>query len=135
MSEIGKIAARAWLQTEKMWTKVQVDTWVLMPNHVHALLWFTNESGHLPYFPPEPYWPQTPGYINQLKSPSANLGSMVRGFKGSVTREARLQGYVEFQWQRSFHDRIVRNQAEFELIREYIIANPSNWREDEWYLW
>lgn len=35
-----------------------------------------------------------------------------------------------FAWQRSFHDRIIRNDAELNRIREYIASNPQMWHRD-----
>ena len=135
LSELGQIATEAWLQTQEMWAQTYVDTWVLMPNHFHALLWFMDDPQKgLPHLAPKPYLPQTVGYENKMRSPSANLSSLIRGFKGAVTREARKGGYSEFGWQRSFHDRIVRTPEELNRIRAYILANPSRWREDEWFV-
>jgi putative transposase len=35
-------------------------------------------------------------------------------------------------WQRSFYDRIIRNERELQKISEYIQSNPQNWQEDEY---
>jgi hypothetical protein len=37
----------------------------------------------------------------------------------------------DFGWQINYHDHIVRNDADLERIREYIINNPANWETDE----
>jgi len=54
---------------------------------------------------------------------------MIRFFKGSVSKIARRRGYFDFAWQRSFHDRIIRNQEELERIRMYIKNNPYRWTQ------
>lgn len=33
-------------------------------------------------------------------------------------------------WQRNYYEHIIRNEMELERIREYIIRNPSHWKED-----
>jgi REP element-mobilizing transposase RayT len=62
------------------------------------------------------------------------LSKVVHGFKSTVTRIVRKQfDYHKPIWQRSFHDRIVRNPDEHERIREYIANNPVNWKKDKNY--
>jgi putative transposase len=33
-------------------------------------------------------------------------------------------------WQRNYYERIIRNEIEYNKIREYIINNPQNWGND-----
>ena len=62
------------------------------------------------------------------------LSKVVHGFKSTVTRIVRKQfEYHKPIWQRSFHDRIVRNLDEHERICEYIANNPMNWKKDKNY--
>jgi hypothetical protein len=58
------------------------------------------------------------------------LGEVVRTFKAVSTRSIRTSVDPTFAWQRSYHDRVVRNGAELDRIRIYIANNPSNWSED-----
>jgi hypothetical protein len=37
-----------------------------------------------------------------------------------------MHGCTDFRWQKSFHDRIIRNERELSAAREYIINNPVN---------
>jgi REP element-mobilizing transposase RayT len=64
---------------------------------------------------------------------SKNLASIVRGFKIGVTKRARLIR-SDFNWQSRYHDHIIRNDAEYHRITNYIIANPSNWDVDKFNL-
>jgi len=36
-------------------------------------------------------------------------------------------------WQKSFHDHIIRSEAEYQRISQYIDQNPARWAEDEYY--
>ena len=64
-------------------------------------------------------------------SPNKNtLSVIIRTFKAAVTRQCRLNGHEHLKWQRSFYDRIVRNDDELNRIREYIHYNPLNWQLD-----
>lgn len=49
--------------------------------------------------------------------------------KSAVTKHARRLGF-EFEWQARFHDRIIRDDAEFQRIARYIENNVSNWESD-----
>ena len=52
---------------------------------------------------------------NQFGPQSKNLASIIRGFKTGVTKNARLIN-PDFAWQSRYHDRIIRNNAEFQRI-------------------
>jgi len=60
------------------------------------------------------------------------LASIVRGFKIGVTKYAR-QHQIPFVWQERYYDHIVRDAAEFERIRKYIVENPQKWSADKFY--
>jgi REP element-mobilizing transposase RayT len=61
---------------------------------------------------------------------SKNLASIIRGYKSSVTMKAR-QLNPRFAWQANYHDRIIRNEYEYDRIAEYIQNNPMNWGKDK----
>jgi REP element-mobilizing transposase RayT len=64
---------------------------------------------------------------------SYSLSSIIRGFKIGVTKWCRQNNQENFRWQKSFYDRIIRDEEELNRIREYIWANPVNWETDENY--
>jgi REP element-mobilizing transposase RayT len=70
--------------------------------------------------------------VNQFGPQSQNLASIVRGFKIGVTKYAR-EHQIPFAWQPRYHDHIIRNAAEHEHIRKYIIENPQKWAADCFY--
>ena len=69
---------------------------------------------------------------NRFGQQSQNLGSIIRGFKIGVTKQARIIR-PDFQWQPRFHDHIIRDEESFNGISEYIQNNPSNWKKDTFY--
>ncbi len=69
--------------------------------------------------------------VNQFGPQSQNLASIVRGVKIGVTKFAR-QHQIPFAWQARYHD-IIRNAADYERIREYIMDNPQKWEADRFY--
>lgn len=89
---------------------------VVMPNHVHLLIQMDKDN-------------QTPitKYIQQLKSLTTN--AYIKGF-----RAGELPLFHEKVWQRSFHDRVVRDEKEFEMVWTYIDNNPKKWELDKYYV-
>jgi hypothetical protein len=49
-----------------------------------------------------------------------------------VSKHAHRLGF-DFAWQSRFHDHIIRNDAEYQRINDYIELNPENWDKDKFY--
>lgn len=63
-------------------------------------------------------------------SPKSNpISTIIRSYKSAVTKHANQLG-LENGWQSRFHDHIIRNDAEYQRISDYIIHNPAYWKED-----
>ena len=75
----------------------------------------------------------TAGTANKFAPQSKNLASIVRGFKSSVTTQAKKSGHENFAWQTRFHDHIIRDQKSFDMISNYIADNPKKWTNDTFY--
>lgn len=141
LSEIGIIAKSEWLKTFEI--RPDMNLWmgefVVMPNHVHGIIGigdnrFNTECRDAMHCVSTMHRVSTNGNPpkNQFGPQSKNLGSIMRGFKSSVTISARLI-HPEFKWQTRFHDQIIRNDSSFQRISKYIIENPSKWKEDKFY--
>jgi len=66
----------------------------------------------------------------QFNSPCPPLGEIVRSVKAITTRLIRARGHTAFRWQRSYYERVVRNENELNAMRQYILDNPFRWDED-----
>jgi REP element-mobilizing transposase RayT len=135
-SHIGQIALNEWEKSFALRAELFCDIFVIMPNHIHALLRIVNGNGRRdarpcvstePNVPTEPYIP-TGIAIRQPKS----ISSFVAGFKSGVTVAAR-KTHPSFGWQPRFHDHIIRNQDEYHRIFNYITNNPANWKNDSFF--
>ena len=91
-----------------------------MPNHVHGIIIIDKPDGDDDDGP------------NQFGPQSKNLASIVRGYKIGVTKYAR-QHNQPFKWQARYHDHVIRNDREYERIRQYIDENPERWEEDRYF--
>jgi putative transposase len=122
LSPIGEIAKKCWEEIPNHFSKVELDEYVIMPNHLHGIIIF-NETVGVEYIQP---------LQNKYQRViSKSLGSIIRSYKAAVTRECHKNNYSYFKWQSLFYDRIIRSHKELDNIRDYIIINPLKWYLDE----
>ena len=112
LSEYGRVVERAILDIPSVYSNVTVETFAIMPDHVHLLL----SLGA----------PQTEGG-RPMVAPT-DISRVIQQWKGIVTKQ------VGFPiWQKSFFDHIIRNEQDFQRIWNYIVTNPIKWEEDCYY--
>jgi REP element-mobilizing transposase RayT len=114
---VSAVVTMAWQELPSHFLGVEVDAFVVMPNHVHGVLVVTRTD---------------PGQARLAPGAGTTIGHVVRSFKAAVTRELRLRDLWDGTpfWQASFHDRVIRNRTDLERIREYIANNPEAWNYD-----
>ncbi|NLJ82597.1 MAG: transposase, partial [Bacteroidales bacterium] len=66
----------------------------------------------------------------KISPKSGSISTIIRSYKSAVTKHANRLG-LENGWQERFHDHIIRNNAEYQRISDYIINNPANWKNDK----
>ncbi|MBS3938185.1 MAG: hypothetical protein KGZ50_06400 [Peptococcaceae bacterium] len=98
---------------------VEIDCFVVMPNHIHAILIFDNT--------PSGRKTTIHGLSAISKPKGGSLGHVLSCYKAAVTKWCRENGYNEFAWQPRFYDHIIRNEKSLHLIRRYIENNPLRW--------
>jgi REP element-mobilizing transposase RayT len=111
LTKLGEIIESCWQQIPQHFPSIELDVFVIMPNHLHGVLVLHNDDEQ-----------------------SVSLSHIIGTFKGSVTRNANkaiLDIDLDFPiWHRSFHDRIIRNEREYNYIAHYVATNPERWQED-----
>lgn len=133
LNTYGLIAHEQWLRLQKRFPPSDLSIFIIMPNHIHGIIHIVRGAGedfeHAPIRIP----PQRP-YDNFQVTPGS-LGAMVRAYKASVTyRINAMRGYTNPPiWQQNYYDHIIRNEKEYEQIRDYIVANPATWIDDRFY--
>ena len=129
LNELGKIVKNEWLKTPYIRPDIELDEFIVMPNHFHGIVIINeppnngdNCRGVLQCAP-----------TDRFRSPSQNIGSIIRGFKSTVTKQINILRNTPAisVWHRNYYDRIIRNDMELNKTREYIIANPEMWDNDE----
>ena len=88
---------------------VSVDHYVIMPNHIHLLLQIHTDS-------------------NGQRIPAPTISAVVQQMKGYVSKQ------IGFSiWQKLFHDHVIRSEADYRKIWEYIEHNSIRWKDDCFY--
>lgn len=126
LSSVGEIAVQCWSENPQHHEGIELDEWVIMPNHVHGIIIIVDrvvEALHCNTS--TTVYPK----MSAISPKTGSLSVAVRSFKSAVTKLAHQAGH-EFGWQERFWDHIIRNEAELNRIRNYIRANPSNWEND-----
>jgi putative transposase len=135
LSEEGVIVREAWSRTEMLRSEIELDEFVIMPNHLHGIVIITKQQSDLQVGAqgPAPLQCHSPRAPSQRQARS--LGSLVGRFKGSVTRQVRtLRSDPGFRvWQRNYYERVIRNEREMITIQHYILENPLRWTQDQYY--
>ena len=125
LSNLGRIAQQCWQQIPQHFPHVNVDEFVIMPNHIHGIL-------TIKYHPPMATSVETQNFAslqklwlyfpNKFGPQSKNLASIIRGFKIGVTNYAR-QNSIDFRWQSRFYERLIRDEKSLSITRKYIKNN------------
>nr|MBS0037069.1 hypothetical protein [Saprospiraceae bacterium] len=150
-SDFGRIVKQEWLKSFEIRHELFLNQWVIMPNHLHAIVILkntkksndgeigdgakqrsnrSNHSNDLGQSPPS----------KLVRSPKS-ISSFVGGFKSAVN--SKINDYIDAHqlkipkynrknhfFQNNYHDHIIRNQEEYIRIKYYIINNPGNWEGD-----
>ncbi len=120
----GQIVAEEWQRTFELRPNCEMDDWIVMPNHVHAIVRINQVAA----FPP-------PAAAFAQPIPTS-LSTLIGAFKSAATRRinkhraARSWSPVQI-WQRGFHERVIRSEPELLAIRQYIQQNPARWTARE----
>jgi REP-associated tyrosine transposase len=120
LSVAGKAVEEEWLRTGRLRAGLDLDSFVVMPNHLHGIILFQGPAN------PEQDSVSQGTYVS--RSPGS-LGSVVAGFKQAVTLRLRRREGVNLHrvWQRNYYEHVIRNELELNKVRRYIDENPLRW--------
>jgi putative transposase len=113
LTETGRIVVEEWERTLAVRPNVDLDAFIVMPDHLHGIIVATRRDDEAPM-------PDS----GRLHSPTRTIGAIVRGFKAAVVR--RVGAPI---WQRNYYEHTIRGDADLDRIRQYIIGNPGRWEE------
>ncbi len=135
-TEFGNIVWDEWRRTPDMRCEMVLDSFVVMPNHIHGIIWIVSGRGIRPDAPTmhAPIHKIPTLTVAEKHGPSKrSLGAFAAGFKSITTRrinEIRQTPRVPV-WQRNYNEHIIHNEGELNRIRQYIAENPAKWERDK----
>ena len=113
LTQYGKIAEEQLLTLEKRYKTIEIDKYVIMPNHIHIIIISNNTAG---------------------ASPCPTISDVICSFKSLTTRICNKSVNCSQKiFQSSFHDHIIRGEKDYQKIWEYIDSNPLKWELDCFY--
>lgn len=157
LSKFGEIVKKEWLKSFDIRRELFLDEYVIMPNHIHAIVAIDVPEGHdggrdvvvethsRAFLHGDGDDVNQNNHISIRRNPPIRLpksiSSFIAGFKSAVNSE--IDDYIDAQklnipkyhrnnhfFQPNYHDHIIRNQLEYQRIKNYIINNPKNWGKD-----
>jgi putative transposase len=135
LNAAGGMIATWWEALPSRFPAVSLDSYVVMPNHTHALIALQSTESIAEGNPA----------IDRRGAPTCapdlvGIPTITQWFK-TMTTNAYMRGVKDDKWepftgrlwQRSYHDRFVRDEAEWGRIRQYILCNPALWARDTFF--
>ncbi len=118
LSTLGCVVDECWLWLQNQYEFVELDTYVIMPNHLHGVI-FILDSDYT-------------GGSRTAPTKRKPLGGLIGAFKTTSTKRVNsVRQTPGLQiWQRNYYEHIIRNEADLNRIREYIHYNPAQWAQD-----
>lgn len=126
LSTLGEMVLDEWIHCEAIREEIELDEFVVMPDHFHGIV-AIHEVGATGWSPER----ETPGSRKRFGPKRRSLGSLIAGFKSSVSsRINRFRGTPgKPVWQRGYYEHVIRNPYDLENLRNYILNNPWKLRE------
>ena len=121
LNKFGWVISEEWLRSIKLRQEIELDEFVIMPNHIHGIVIIIESNVG------------ATGRSPLLKGPKPkSIGAFVAGFKSAVTKRINsIRGTPGMPvWQRNYYEHIIRNERDLDEIRQYIINNPLKWELD-----
>ncbi|MCX7838639.1 MAG: transposase, partial [Anaerolineae bacterium] len=134
----GQIVVECWDALPTHFPNVELDAFVVMPNHVHGIIVIVDDAAPrrgeaffgLSRKPKNasPLHPQPP-----RGTQSGSVGAIIQNFKSVSARKINASRDTAGApvWQRNYYEHIIRNEKSLHAIRAYIENNPAHWAQDD----
>ena len=121
------MVAKQWKELNKRFPEVKTDAHVVMPNHLHGVVWLVGA----------PLVGALDDGTRATTRVAPTLGHVIGAFKSITTDEyiagVKRHGWAPFSqrvWQRNYYEHVIRSETSLNAIREYIESNPLRWMDD-----
>jgi REP element-mobilizing transposase RayT len=123
VTAFGHLTELCWQAIPSHFNGVDVDAFVVMPNHLHGIIVIDDHQGTACHAPTTEAFGRPVG---------ASLATIIRPFKSAASKEINEVRETPGApvWQRGFYERVIRSERELIRFRAYIEDNPSRWASD-----
>ena len=132
LNDVGRIVGNVWNDIPTHFPGVELDAFVVMPNHVHGVIVIDgNDDGEIVSRAGVGARHASP--LRPCGAVPRSLGAIVGSFKSAVTKRVNENCGTPGApvWQRNYYEHVIRDEGDLERIREYIDNNPLRWEKDE----
>ena len=141
LNQYGKIIEEEWLRTKVIRKNVDLDYYVIMPNHFHgtiiikATIENVGATRRVAQKKEERAIHRIAPTNDSITLQSGSLGAIVGQFKSNVTKRIRksIRNREIKIWQSNYYEHIIRNDLDLQNIRQYIELNPLRWELDKYF--
>ena len=110
LSEYGKIVNTAINAIPQHYPNMEIDEFVIMPDHIHLILQISNDERN--------------GRI--ISAPTKTIMTVIGQMKRWVSKEIGFS-----VWQKSYFEHIIRDEKDYIAKAEYILNNPLKWELEQ----
>ena len=127
LNDAGRLVDAEWYNLATRFLQIELDAFMIMPDHIHGIISITGDTT-----------PTPASRANGLPNGTitGSIGRIVQAFKSLTTNtysqrvhELGWQPFPGTLWQRNYYEHIIRNEHELQRIRDYILHNPSRWKQ------
>ena len=136
-NEAGQIVQAVWDGLQQCYEGIELDAFIIMPNHVHGIVVIRPRVGAIHELPVqqihESPLPSKPSALARIADRRRMLLSKIIGrFKMVTAKQINdlRQTRGSALWQRNYYEHIVRDEASLNRVRQYIADNPAQWEFD-----
>lgn len=127
LNENGFIAHNQWADLSNRFSNIELDEFVVMPNHMHGIIIIKSSGSGASPDPTNPHITTNP-----------TIGDMVGAYESLVAIGWLKNFTLKYDnlvmgklWQRNYYEHIIRNEQSSNRISDYISNNPKNWQHDK----
>jgi REP element-mobilizing transposase RayT len=158
LNDAGQMIEKWWNELQKKFPNVTLDEYIAMPNHFHGIITIVmgtqiNKPVGAPLVGAQMRGAQMGAGTNGKNKRATTrvaptvvdtggntVGDIVGAFKSITTNEyirgvknCHWKSFDGKLWQRNYWEHVIRNENDLHRIREYIVNNPYNWKDDRFY--
>lgn len=107
LTPAGQVVQQLICNIDRVYSFVAVDTFVIMPDHVHLIVAIRSPKDGSP----------------RAATPTIGIPQVVNALKGLAVKQTGMRSL----WQRGYYEHVIRNDRDLDETRQYIQNNPLAW--------